>query len=502
MPLWLAVTAGLWLALIAVQALVGPFDGYQPGHVAARGGLLCTGPLLAEALLHAARALLTPRPVLFCYSLLLVAVPIVSAWIIAHFVGKTEVLRTKRTRMLLLALMAAVTVLAFMDLPYLSNDIYLYRVHGQMLAEQAQNPYTVTPTQSFPPEALKNIPWTHQNSPYGPLALSIFAATDVFNGGIVLGFWLLKIALGLPLLVMLVYLCASKLFDRDQRTAWFFWVGLNPLLILEVWQNGHLEGWIGLLLFSLIIALLDVSRVRTARGGVLFGLACAVKLSVIVAAPVVLVWLASSRLGHRPAREAALRGALFLALMAVTLASLYGPFWQGMQTFAGIQQESHKAIRSLSWILAYYFGVSAMSVQAVSMAGNLAAALVGMLVVRKRKSLTEGLLATLLIQTFLGRTFLQPWHLCPLIMLAPLLGTRVLHYAGETSMLQQIGAPEADILRILLVLSASAVAGGYAVLYLAGGKSPEALLLSFLCMTIPPLLAWAWLAITPRRRTA
>ena len=498
--IWLILlTPCLWLALIAAQAMFGPFDGYVPIHINAPGALISSGPVIADNLLHFARPLLTLRTVRLGYSLLLTAVPLLSIWLIARNLGTEGTFGTRPMRRLCIAVVAFLAVLTIGDLPYLSNDIYLYRAQGQMLFTWGCSPYAATPAECLPGDVLKNVPWVNQNSPYGPLALAIFVAASSLPGGIVLDFWLLKVMLTLPWLIMLVYIHSSRLFGVGRRMLWFAWIGLNPVLVLEVCQNGHLEGWLGLLLLFLVLTLLRVSYGRVLVAGILLGLACAIKLSVVVVAPVILMWLVSApQMNRRPSGETVLLLLLFVMPMLATVAVLYLPFWQGVHTFAGIQQESEKTLRSLYSVLRHHFGMPPTWILGSSILGDICAGVAGMLICAKRRSLTDGLLICLLVQAILGRTFLQPWYFCPPIMLAPLLGMTARRKHEKISLVQRLDAAEIGLLRVLLVISASAIAGGYAVLFLARGRSPQAQSLSFVCMIVPPLIVWIFGFVTSR----
>jgi hypothetical protein len=375
-------------------------------------------------------------------------------------------------------------------------------MQGMMISHEGANPYTSAPSEHFTGDVLRNIPWVDQKSPYGPLALFGFAAATSLNGGIVSDFWCLKILTSLPWFIMLGILAASGLFPRGERPLWFAWIALNPLLVLEVCQNGHLEGWVGLLLFFLSLALLEVTRKRAILAGVLFGLACAVKLSVIVALPVVLVRLlfpSRSRTGPRRVSETAWMTSAFLVPMFLTLIGLYAPLWQGVQTFAGIGAESGKIIRSFYSVLVFQFGMTPGTAYWCGYLGNLCAALAGMYICIRRRSFAEGLMVLLLIQAVFGRTFLQPWYFCPLVMLAPLLG--IAHGKPEDEFHARLRTrAETVVLDLILVLSASAVAGGYAVIFLAKKMMMETSFYSVMWMIAPPLLMWAAEAMASRYR--
>lgn len=213
--------------------------------------------------------------------------------------------------------------------------------------------------------------------------------------------------------------------------------------------------------------------------------------SLVVVVPVILIWLVpSTRAKRRPSGETVLLIILFVMPMLGTLTGLYLPFWKGLDTFAGIHQESEKIVRSIYLILGNHFGISPKWTLGSSFLGNICAGIGGMLICRRRHSLIEGLLVCLLVQAVFGRTFLLPWYFCPPVMLAPLLIITTRRKHDNVYLIQRISAAEMAVLRLLLVTSASAVAGGYAVLFLAKEISPQALSLSYLCMVAPPLIVW------------
>lgn len=486
----LILLAFLWMTLIAIQSICGPADGYVTAHIRAPGGMISIGPFIVNTLEPIVSSLATTLTLWLLYCLLIIVVPVASIRRIAKFVGGSAMSDAAGTRWICIIVVVILALLTFLDLPYLSNDIYLYRLHGQMLSQLSLSPYATAPSECLPKELAVNVPWANQNCPYGPMALVFFSLATSLTDNFVVQFWLLKIILCLPFLIMLLYAYHSRHFGEDRRIVWLAWIGLNPLLVFEICQNGHLEGWIGVILVFAGIALMDLSYLRVLGAGVLFGIACAVKLSVIVIAPIVLVWLLPFvQTKYRTFRNFLLLAALFVLPMLAVLACLYSPFWQGLNTFIGIQQESEKIMRSLYTILEYYFGVSQKWSVRISLLGNICACIVGMIVCWKRRSLVKGIFVCLLLQEVFGRTFLQPWHFCPLVMLAPLL-VMTKNEIDNTWMIQSIGGSEMAILRFALVTSASVFVGGYVVLMLAFGHSPPIESLSVLCMLAPPLAVW------------
>lgn len=477
----------LWLALTVLQALFGPLDGFAQISTNAEGGVIASGPYLAELILPILRPVLSKKIVLFSYVGMLVAVPLFSAWVIAkarsYYVNERPLKLTRLTGVVVVSL----AVLVIFNLPYLSNDIYLYSIQGQMLSELNSNPYTIKPSERFTGNYLKNIPWTNQNSPYGPLALLGFSAAYSLSGNTVIGFWALKVALSLPWLVLMVYVYSTNLFDRRKAEFWFIWVAFNPLLLIEVCQNGHLEGWIGLLLFLVIKTLLRITLRRVIVAGVLFGFVCSIKLSIVVAGPVLLMWIVSFAHDRTPQwRESISLGVSFVSFVFLALFVSYLPLWSGGGALTGIEQEAGKTLRSIYAVYASLWGMSPQMILASSLAGNVLAGVLGVVACKVRRELTIGILVCLLVQAIFGRTFLQPWYFCPLIMIAPLLGAVSNGPNLKHSVVQKCSTFDNRVLGILLVLSVCTIAGGYAIPVILGGYSPVAQLWSFVGMVVAP----------------
>lgn len=472
-----------WLLLFAVQSLVRPVDGFMIEHVRRPSAAWLSGPLCATLLLH-----LMPilsgwiSHVRLLYGILLVAVPLCSVWWIEAGYGCTDPLR--RARLILTIVVLTLAALAISDLPYLSNDVYLYRAHGLMLSQHEASPYTASPAQVVASEDLQHVPWVRQKSPYGPLALTAFRLTTALSGNIAADFWRLKLLLGLPLLVLPVMFVVMRRFDARARLLGLAWIGLNPLLLLEIGQNAHLEGWVGLLLIWCVLALDRPTPGRIAAGGALCGLACAIKLSLLVAVPIMAVWIWSER-RTLFSRQALGHALLFSLVFVITLVALYQPYWQGERTFIGLHQETTKVIRSFYALLGNGFGLAPRWIFLSSGLGNLVAIAAGMWIAIRRGNLPAALLCGLLLQAVFGRTFLQPWHFCPILMLVPFLNT-----AGHATAVGARGVPwlsGALSRRGLLVLSVSMLAGGYALLLGAERREDYWQTLSFLGMVVPPL---------------
>jgi hypothetical protein len=138
------------------------------------------------------------------------------------------------------------------------------------------------------------------------------------------------------------------------------------------------------------------------------------------------------------------------------------------------------------------------SVLITSAAGNLCAAAAGLIIYMRRGNLALGMLGCVFLQAVLGRTFLQPWYFCPLIMIAPLVGAIEVGPGKNTESQQIRGHRNALVLRFILLVGASALAGGYAIPVLARGYSPLAQTWSFIGIVVAPIVIWTGLMASAR----
>ena len=492
--LLLLLVGAAWLLFFSVQALVRPVDGFMLAHVRTPTAAYLSGPL-GGAVISRLLAFLPPEFMSWraLYALLLIAVPTGSVWWIQR--GCQRGRAPRHTRLALTAVALMLAIFALCDLPYLSNDVYLYRAHGLMLSQHGVSPYMATPAQVLPASELQHVPWVHQECPYGPLALIGFGiSTAVWPHGMAADFLRLKVLLGLPLLLLPLMLLTLRRFDLRERFMGLAWLTLNPLLILEIGQNAHLEGWVGLLLVWTVLVLdRPATAARVAAAGALCGLACALKLSLLLVVPIAFAWIWAEQ-RPRFSRQAVGRLVLFGLAFAATLAVLYVPFWQGAITFIGLRQESAKVIRSFYAMLGYAYGLTPHWIFLGERIANLAAVAIGVWLAVRRRSLTGGLICALLIQALLGRTFVQPWHFCPVLILVPFLG--VASAPGN----RRAGWMEQPHFRmVLLALSVSLLGGGYAVLLGAESRADIWQTLSFMGMVVPPLLLLAWTRLVSRQ---
>ncbi|MHA3702586.1 polyprenol phosphomannose-dependent alpha 1,6 mannosyltransferase MptB [Jatrophihabitans sp. YIM 134969] len=236
-------------------------------------------------------------------------------------------------------------------MPAMSRDLWAYAAQARITAS-GLDPYTVAPS-AFGGPTLANVSarWVDAPSPYGPLWTVLARGLDAVTGDhellqvVVLR---LPAVLGFVLLAAVVPVLARRVGASARTATWL--VVANPLVVLHGVGGGHNDTlMVGLLAAGLLVAVSSGSRVRALLlGGVLVGLAAAIKIPAVVAAPFLpLLWARYAPDGpHRGAaswrvvpreRAADALGGAALALLGA-LAAL------GLSTLA--------AGRGLAWLTA------------------------------------------------------------------------------------------------------------------------------------------------------
>jgi hypothetical protein len=446
----LLLSALLWCVLLASQWAAGPRDGVVTEYARHTDYILGIGPVIAGRGEWAGVRL----------AILLVLAP-------AGLCGAALLRGTGRW--FSIATLSALALLSFLEMPQLSNDVFLYRAAGQMVAE-GNNPYLVAPSASFATEELQGIPWKSQRSPYGPLALHMFALASVLGGGWLGSLWVLRVMMALPWVLTLLVLARS---DGDRAPPLLF-LAASPLLLLEIVQGGHVDGWIG---FLLVVVCAIAARDRMTYPGrvllvVAFTAAIALKISSVVVAGALFVHLVRRpRWGWYLATRAAVGVAILYAL-------IWWPLWGGFESLEGLRAESSKVLQSVFQIA----GVSGDSASFIAAAGSIFALVVGAVLAARGWSLAISCMVALILQAILGRTFLQPWYFAPVIMIG---GWAILEQAPGCRFARALADPA-----VWGVASTGLLAGGYGLVFATRSIDPSVQTANVLLMIVPGTIAW------------
>lgn len=439
----------VWCALLVAQASYGPRDGAVAEFERQSDSLTGIGALVRPDFLSG--------PSAGWLALLLAAGPGMLLLAQRNRTGKRRIL------FVFLGLLASLT---FLELPQLSNDLFLYRATGEMYAEGV-NPYLTPPAGHFKEAQLQGVPWTGQSSAYGPLAIQAFSLATRAGGSWMGSYWILRTLMALPWLILVACLW------RGNDTGKLWMIGASPLLLLEVVQSGHLDGWMGLCLVGAcaLAAHPDPAWPRRGALALLVAAALSLKLTAIVTVGALLVHL----LRH-PAWSG--RAVLGLGALVILLCSAaWAPVWTGPEVLDGLRAESGKVLQSLFQVAR----VPAQIAGVLAGIGSLLALVLGGWLRVRGWSLCAAMIAALLVQALIGRTFLQAWYFVPPLMLAvcaPARGPR-----HESSLVHPA---------FWGVASVGLIFGAYGPVFLTRSLAPAVQTLSVTLMLLPGALA-AWI---------
>ncbi len=178
----------------------------------------------------------------------------------------------------------------FGQLPSLSDDFYRFLWDGELFA-QGVHPFEATPDQWLEKGTLsaymRERIYPFLNSPgyftvYPPLAQYIFAVSawfseDISTGVTVLRTILLAFEIGT---MLLVYSLSGSAMPRQKALLAY---ALNPLVILEIVGNVHLEG---AMLFFVLLMIYLLQKNRLASSGLALGAAISTKIIPLAFMPV------------------------------------------------------------------------------------------------------------------------------------------------------------------------------------------------------------------------
>ncbi len=167
-----------------------------------------------------------------------------------------------------------------------SGDLWSYAMYGRIVAVHHASPYSTSPA-SFPNDpflARVGHGWRDTPSVYGAVFVGYAGVGALVAGGSELAARL-YFQLGAAACVLGAL---ALVWRRTRSPAAVAWLGLNPLIVVELVNGGHNDAMVGLAVLASVLAA-EKGRHRTS--GVLIGLAGLVKLSAGLAVVGLVPWL-------------------------------------------------------------------------------------------------------------------------------------------------------------------------------------------------------------------
>ena len=207
------------------------------------------------------------------------------------FFGLFILQKSNITEKKLFALGIFLRVLLIFSVPILSDDYFRFLWDG-LLIKNGFNPFEYKPSEligQFQNSNIHNKLYSGMNSQhyysnYPPINQWFFffsALSDSVLGGIItLRFFIIGFEIG-------TYFIIKKILNRyslNLNRIWWYW--LNPLVILELTGNLHGEG---ILIFFLLLALYNFSKLKDFNGGLFLGLSVLSKPFSLIFFPILLL---------------------------------------------------------------------------------------------------------------------------------------------------------------------------------------------------------------------
>jgi alpha-1,6-mannosyltransferase len=280
---------------------------------------------------------------------------------LAIYLLKKKFILSKKT---VFAWAIAFHAIGFIGLPLFEDDHYRYLWDGYRAVETG-SPYGIAPEALFDddsvPKPMQQV-LSGINNPevptiYGPALQAVFSASYLISPG---SLWPIKLFLILANLMLVLLLLKKATANQVMLYAW------NPLVFKEIALTAHSDGLLALVIFA---AWLSRHYWQGRLSGIIFGIALAVKISVLPA----LAWL----FWKRQFTGIVLAIGVFLFCYFPFLSS--GSDWQGFKVFAN-EWEFNSGIYALAKLL---LSATVAKILCVAIAG------IGMLWVMKGNAAVE-----------------------------------------------------------------------------------------------------------------
>ena len=276
--------------------------------------------------------------------LIAVAVALGSYW----WMVTAEARRPSLTLRSVVVAIAIVLGAAVTTVPRQSGDIWSYAMYGRIVAVHHASPYRHVPDE-YPNDPMLRFvspTWLHTGSVYGP-AFVVFAAAVAPIGGDSAARTRVQYQATAALAVAGALLLVWR---RTRSPGAIAWLGLHPVIGLEIVNGGRNDALIGL---GVLGAILLVERGKLRTSGVVTGVAATIKATGALAGAGLAIWTWRRR-GFR-------RAAIFAAAGSVVVAGAYlaaggtaalGPLEHAGTQFSRASFWSHLPISSTAAIIA------------------------------------------------------------------------------------------------------------------------------------------------------
>jgi hypothetical protein len=346
--------------------------------------------------------LITPRPLTDPWALDVIFSLVLAAMVIAYGVAMLAI-RSVTMRALVIVILVLHAIL-LLSPPLQLSDIFNYLGYARLGALHGLSPYTHGISAEHFDPIFQFASWDDLRSPYGELFTALSYPLAFLP--LPISFWIIKVAIvGLSLLFLwLIWWCAVKL-GRDPRFVVGF-VALNPIYLIYAIAGFHNDF---LMLDASMAAIAFVLSGRVRAAGAAFVVAVAVKFTVILLGPFLLIGVGT----RRRSKELVIGGLIAAIPLAAMSIALFGTDLPNLQ-----QQSSLLTELSIPNLIGLLLGVGGGTSTVLDAADLFVVAVVLFFFFRRRDWLAGAGWSTLAL--LVGLAWLVPWYVVWVLPLAAL----------------------------------------------------------------------------------
>jgi hypothetical protein len=346
--------------------------------------------------------LITPRPLTDPWALDVIFSLVLAAMVIAYGVAMLAI-RSVTMRALVIVILVLHAIL-LLSPPLQLSDIFNYLGYARLGALHGLSPYTHGISAEHFDPIFQFASWDDLRSPYGELFTALSYPLAFLP--LPISFWIIKVAIvGLSLLFLwLIWWCAVKL-GRDPRFVVGF-VALNPIYLIYAIAGFHNDF---LMLDASMAAIAFVLSGRDRAAGAAFVVAVAVKFTVILLGPFLLIGVGT----RRRSKELVIGGLIAAIPLAAMSIALFGTDLPNLQ-----QQSSLLTELSIPNLIGLLLGVGGGTSTVLDAADLFVVAVVLYFFFRRRDWLAGAGWSTLAL--LVGLAWLVPWYVVWVLPLAAL----------------------------------------------------------------------------------
>ena len=263
---------------------------------------------------------------------------------------RNQIFKNKKQIFILIAI---VSVLFAIIIPYTSTDVYSYIANGWSAAHYDENPYYVS-TGEIVDSTGQNEPmfnkvancWRYETVVYGPLWTAICTALSWLSfGNIDIALLIFKLA------NLIVHLLNCALIYKITRKKLFVILyGLNPFILFEALSNVHND--IFIVLFILLAIYFTIRKKNLFIAVAFVALATAIKYLAILILPFIILYYVRKKDVKQRIGYCIICGIEYIAIIAL----FYIFYMRDLSVFAGLFMQQGKYNRSIFYILYEYLG--------------------------------------------------------------------------------------------------------------------------------------------------